>query len=92
MARFLVEVPHDAGMVPCARAVEIFLKTGSHFLTNADWGCKDGVHKAWFIVEVDRRDEARNIVPAPWRTETTVVQLNDFASAEIEHVLNQYNV
>ncbi|HEV8201558.1 MAG TPA: hypothetical protein VGS03_16200, partial [Candidatus Polarisedimenticolia bacterium] len=29
MARFLVEVPHDAGMVPCARVVDIFLKTGS---------------------------------------------------------------
>ena len=92
MARFLVEVPHDAGLVPCARVVDVFLKTGSHFLTNADWGCKDGVHKAWFIAEADRRDEARNIVPATLRSAATVVQLNDFTSAEIEHVLNQYAV
>jgi hypothetical protein len=92
MARFLVEVPHDAGMVPCARVVDVFLKTGSHFLTNADWGCKDGEHKAWFIAEVDGRDDARNLVPSQLRSETKVVQLHNFTTAEIEHVLNQYNV
>jgi hypothetical protein len=92
MARFLVEVPHDAGMVPCARVVDIFLKTGSHFLTHADWGCRDGVHKAWFIADVDSRDEARNIVPPSLRPETTVIGLNDFTTAEIEHILNQYAV
>lgn len=92
MARFLVEVPHDAGMVPCARVVDTFLRTGSHFLTHADWGCKDGEHKAWFIADVDSRDEARNIVPPTLRSEAKVVQLNDFATAEIEHILNQYSL
>lgn len=38
MARFLIEVPHEPEAVACARAVEIFLRTGSHFLTHADWG------------------------------------------------------
>jgi hypothetical protein len=79
-------------MVPCARVVDVFLKTGSHFLTNADWGCKDGEHKAWFIAEVDHRDDARNLVPSPLRSETKVVQLHNFTTAEIEHVLNQYDV
>jgi len=92
MTRFLVEVPHDAGMVPCARVVEVFLKTGSHFLTHADWGCKDGEHKAWFIAEVDTRDDARNIVPPTLRSDAKIVQLNDFATAEIEHILNQYSL
>jgi hypothetical protein len=79
-------------MVPCARVVDVFLKTGSHFLTNADWGCKDGEHKAWFIAEVDRRDDARNLVPSPLRSETRVVQLHNFTTAEVEHILNQYSV
>lgn len=92
MARYLVEIPHGAGELPCARVVEVFLRTGSHFLTHADWGCKDGVHKAWFIAEVDSRDEARNIVPPTLRPQATVVELNDFTTAEIEHVLNQYAV
>ena len=38
MTRFLIEVPHEAERVACARVVEVFLKTGSHFLTHADWG------------------------------------------------------
>jgi len=42
MRRFLIEVPHEAERVVCARVVEVFLKTGSHFLTHADWGCMDG--------------------------------------------------
>ncbi len=69
MARFLVEVPHDAEHVACARVVEIFLKTGSHFLTHADWGCMDGDHKAWIIADVESRDEARSILPPALRPE-----------------------
>jgi hypothetical protein len=61
MARFLLEVPHEA--VACARAAQIFLNAGSHFLTHADWGCTDGEHKAWIIAEVENKDEARSILP-----------------------------
>ena len=49
MPRFLIEVPHEPEQLACARTVKIFLNTGSHFLTHADWGCMDGDHKAWFI-------------------------------------------
>lgn len=31
MARFLIEVSHESTKVTCARAVQVFLKTGSHF-------------------------------------------------------------
>ena len=67
MARFLIESPHDPERVACARVVEIFLKTGSHFLTHADWGCLDGEHKAWIIAEVDSKEEARSILPPALR-------------------------
>ena len=36
MARYLIEVPHEAEEVACARVVEIFLKTGSHFVTHTE--------------------------------------------------------
>ena len=90
MARFLVEVPHESTPVTCAQAVEVFLKTGSHFFTHADWGCKDGEHKAWAFVEVDTRDEARAIVPHPYRSQAKVVQLNAFTKDEIENFLRQH--
>ena len=90
MPRFLIEVPHEEEVIACARAVEIFLKTGSHFLTNADWGCKDGDHRAWLIVEVDSRDEARCILPPAYRNQARIVQLNKFSMAEIEDIRRQH--
>jgi hypothetical protein len=92
MARFLIEVPHEAERVACARVVEIFLKTGSHFLTHADWGCKDGEHKAWIIAEVDSKKEARSILPPTLRSQAKIVQLNYFTSEEIDTILRHHPV
>ena len=84
MPRYLIEVPHESAKVACARAVEVFLKTGSHFFTHAVWGCKDGEHKAWMVVEVDSKDEARGIVPPAYRSHAKVVQLNEFTMKDLE--------
>ena len=89
-ARFLIEVPHEESTVACARAVEVFLRTGSHFLTHADWGCKDGEHKAWIIVEVDSKDEARNILPPVYRPQAKFVQLKTFSIEEMEDLLRYH--
>jgi hypothetical protein len=78
MAKFLIEVSHDAEHVACGRVTEVFLKSGSHFLTHADWGCQDGDHKAWLVVEVDSKNEARYILPPAFRAEAKIVQLNKF--------------
>jgi len=86
MPRFLIEVPHEGTTAACNRAIEVFLRTGSHFLARADWGCKDGVHKAWIIVEVDRKDEARSIVPPDYRANATVVQLTGFTMKDLEAI------
>jgi hypothetical protein len=67
MAKFLIEVPHESEVVACARANTVLLESGSHFLTHADFGCHDGVHKAWIVVDVDSKDEARNILPPVYR-------------------------
>ncbi|HMA28433.1 MAG TPA: hypothetical protein VKS23_01090 [Thermoanaerobaculia bacterium] len=90
MARFLIEVSHEANPVACARAVEVFLTSGSHFLTHADWGCRDGEHKAWMVVEVDSKDAARGIPPPAFRRQAKIVQLNTFSMKEIEDVLREH--
>ena len=90
MARFLIEVPHDGSSAACARTVELFLRTGSHFLTHADWGCKDGEHAAWIVVEVDTRDEALNVIPPIFRAQAKIVQLNAFTMNDIEGVLRPH--
>jgi hypothetical protein len=88
--RFLVEVPHEEPVAACARAVEVFLQTGSHFLSHADWGCKDGVHSAWMIVDVDNKEDARRIVPPAFRARAKVVQLNTFSMTEIREILQHH--
>ncbi|MGD2063443.1 MAG: hypothetical protein PVF51_07670 [Nitrospirota bacterium] len=87
MARFLIELPHEAETVACAKAIRLLLTTGSHFLTNADWGCKDGDHRGWIIVDVDSREEAMGILPPTYRYEAKVVQLNKFTLTEIDDIL-----
>ena len=92
MARFLIEVPHEAEVVACARVIETFLKTGSHFLTHADWGCLDGEHKAWITVDVESKEEARCILPPTFRSQARIVALNKFNLEEIGEILRHHGV
>jgi hypothetical protein len=90
MARYLIEVPHAEEHVACAEVVEIFLKTGSHFLSHADWGCKDGEHKAWITVDVETKDDARRILPPAFRNQAKIIQLNYFTLDEIDEILRHH--
>ena len=90
MPRFLIEVQHDTNSYDCALAVDAFLRTGSHFLARADWGCKDGEHKAWLIIDVETKDEARNVVPSEFRARAHIVQLNAFTREDIEPTLRAH--
>jgi hypothetical protein len=88
--KFLIEVPHDADQLACARVVQVFLATGSHFLTHAEWGCADGVHTAWIMVDVGSKAEARAIVPPAFRAEARIVGLNHFSMADVEPILRRH--
>ena len=73
MPKFLIQVPHESERQACLRAVQTFLNSGSHFVANADWGCHDGDHRAWMIVDVASKEEARGIVPPIYRSQAKVV-------------------
>ncbi|HWP85393.1 MAG TPA: hypothetical protein VNN17_09400 [Terriglobia bacterium] len=88
MERFLIEVPHEEEIRACARVVQIFLATGSHFLTHADWGCEDGVHSAFLTVEAENKEEARRILPPQFRSEAKVTALTKFTMEQIESILS----
>ncbi len=89
MAKYLIEVPHEAEVVGCARAIDVFLKSGSHFLANADYGCTVGEHKAWLTVDVESEQEARAIVPPAFRAQARIVRLVQFSQAQIHDILRQ---
>jgi hypothetical protein len=83
MAKFLIEVPHGADKASCDQAIQIFLQTGSHFLTHADWGCLDGEHKAWIIADVPTRDDAIMILPPAFRSSAKITRLTTFTSKDL---------
>jgi hypothetical protein len=90
MSRFLIELRHDEEELACAHYVKVILTYGSHFLTHVEWGCMDGVHSAWLIVEVDSKEEARAIVPPAFRSQATIVGLNNFTLEQIEHIVARH--
>ena len=90
MPRFLIEVPHSPDELSCARVVQVFLSSGSHYLTHADWGCMDGVHSAWMVVEVENKAEALGIVPAAFRHDARVVRVTHFKLDKIEETIRRH--
>ena len=90
MTRYLIEVPHENSKEACARAVRTFLATGSHFMTNADWGCADDVHKAWFIVDLDNKEQAMNILPPLLRQEAQIVTLLRYGPEDFIETVEQH--
>jgi hypothetical protein len=90
MARFLIEVPHEAEVLACAKVVHVFLSTGSHLLTHADWGCLDGIHSAWLIVDVDRKEDALQVVPPAFRAQARIVALNKFTMEQIDTIMKKH--
>jgi hypothetical protein len=90
MDRFLLEVPHEEEVLACAHAVKILLETGSHFLSHADWGCLDGVHKGWVTVEAETKEQARQMLPPAYRDNAVIVKLNKFTLEEIDEIIKYH--
>lgn len=91
MPRFLIEVPHDDSKTACDNAVRAFMETGSHFVTNADWGCSDGEHKAWITVEMDSKADALSLLPPHFRRQAKVIALQKFEPKNIEDIRERHN-
>ncbi|MFP3855339.1 MAG: hypothetical protein ACLFWD_13710 [Anaerolineales bacterium] len=91
MPRFLIEVPHDNTKNACMQAVKIFHQTGSHFMTNADWGCADNEHKAWFVVELDSKEQALSILPSNFRPKAKVIELRKLSPEVFDEAVDLHS-
>ena len=90
MARFLIEIPHAEERRACAQAIRVFLESGPHYLTQAEWGCGDNEHFGWMIVDCPTREDARRIVPPAFRADARVVRLRHFTLEEIDKILAEH--
>lgn len=87
MPRYLIEIPHSENILACAKVIKVFLSSGSHLLSHADWGCEDGVHKCWLTVEAENKDEAMRIVPPAFRADAKLTCLCKFSMEEIDEII-----
>jgi hypothetical protein len=81
MDRYLIESPHTAE--DCDIAVKAIHAAG--YLHYFEWGCKDGVHSAWAIVEAENLEHARQIVPWMFRDKARFVKLVKFEMVDKLH-------
>jgi hypothetical protein len=87
MARFLIELAHEPTEEACTIAIKTLLSTGSHFLTNAEWGCKDKEHKCWIILDVNSKEEARVILPPVYRNEAKIINLSRYTLDDLNEAI-----
>ncbi len=74
MQRFLIETPHTAR--DCDMLVSQITAMG--YLYHFDWGCPDGVHTGWAIIEAENEAQAHLVVPPIVRSKARVVKLTKF--------------
>jgi hypothetical protein len=74
MEKFLIETPHTTAN--CLMLINQLHSQG--YLHNFEWGCSDGVHCGWAIVEAESEEQARMIVPSLIRKDAKVVRIIKF--------------
>lgn len=79
MDRYLIETPHREQ--DCVNLLQLVHAAG--YLTHFDWGCMNGVHTGWAIIEAEDDTQARLAVPPLVRGQARVVKLNKFDPAMV---------
>lgn len=82
MNRYLVISPHKPE--DCVKALKQVEAIGS--ITHFEWGCKDGEHCGWAMLEADSAIEALLIVPSYERPKARVIRLVHFSPDEIRNM------
>ena len=79
MDRYIVIIPHT--IEDCRQALKQIESIGT--ITHFDWGCKDGEHTGWAIVEADNKAEAMLTVPTIQRSKAHVFKLTRFNPEDV---------
>lgn len=89
MDRYLVISAHTEE--DCKMAVKHFMKYHASFLTHFEWGCHDGDHHAYAIIEADSHENAKMSVPPIFREKSTVIKLVHFKPDQFEDIAHKKN-
>ena len=76
MNKYLIEVSQREYQISNKRAEYIFRRSGSHFISHAEWGFLDGEYKARLVAETENKKEAMRILPSAYRQYAKIVLVN----------------
>lgn len=79
MDRFIIIAPHT--LEGCTKTLQQVEAMG--YLTHFDWGCKDGEHCGWTIIEAENAKQALMVVPSADRPLAKAIKLNKFAPTDV---------
>jgi hypothetical protein len=81
MARYLLTCPHT--YEDCVPDLDSVLGHSKELLARFDWGCKDGEHVGWVVVEAGNETTARAFLPIALRGKASVRMVNKFTPDDI---------
>ena len=79
MDRYIVIIPHT--LEECKQSLKQIESIGT--ITHFEWGCKDGDHTGWAMIEADSKAEAMLSVPTIQRRKARVIKLNRFEPEDV---------
>ena len=82
MDRFLIETPHREQ--DCLNLIQLL--RAQRYPTHFDWGCMNGVHTGWAVIEADNEVEARLAVPPLVRGQARIVKVTKFDAAMLAQI------
>lgn len=80
MNRYLVESTHAAK--DCQHVMEQFVFHG--YIMNFDWGCEEGIHTGWTILESENESQALLSVPPRLRSHAHAIRVSKFTPEKIQ--------
>jgi hypothetical protein len=81
MPKYLIESSHTAR--ECVWALKVLLSETPETLDQFQWGCRDGEHVGWAVVEAENKFVAQELVPLKLRPKARIVELYQFRPEEI---------
>ena len=88
MDRYLVESPHVLG--ECHKILDQVQAQG--YLANFYWGCDDGVHCGWAIIEAENHSMALMSVPPLLRGDARAIRLVMMSPKDIKDIKEKHEM
>ncbi len=78
---YLIITPHTPAQ--CLASLDSYAAKDAKLLEKIDWGCADGDHSGYLVVDAANKKAARDLLPAGEQEGAKIVKLNKFTVEQI---------